>query len=42
MALRLAGRRPQCSWFDHYNRIHSHKSLGYRSPAEFIRVYVAI
>lgn len=24
------------AWFDHYNRIHPHKALGYRSPAEFI------
>ena len=23
------------SWFDHYNRVHPHKSLGYRSPREF-------
>ena len=28
------------SWFEHYNRIHPHKALGYRSPAEFIRAYV--
>jgi putative transposase len=25
------------SWFDHYNRVHPHKALGYRSPVEFIR-----
>jgi putative transposase len=24
------------AWFDHYNRIHPHKALGYRSPVEFI------
>jgi putative transposase len=24
-------------WFAHYNQIHPHKALGYRSPAEFIR-----
>ena len=29
------------SWFDHYNRIHPHKALGYRSPIEFISAYVA-
>ncbi|MBV8589685.1 MAG: transposase, partial [Acetobacteraceae bacterium] len=23
------------SWFDHYNVVHPHKSLGYRSPREF-------
>jgi putative transposase len=23
------------SWFDHYNRVHPHKSLAYRSPREF-------
>lgn len=27
-------------WFGHYNRVHPHKALGYRSPAEFIRAYV--
>ena len=24
------------SWFDHYNEVHPHKALGYRSPREFI------
>ena len=24
------------AWFDHYNRLHPHKALGYRSPREFI------
>jgi putative transposase len=23
-------------WFDHYNRLHPHRALGYRSPREFI------
>jgi hypothetical protein len=23
------------SWFAHYNRVHPHKALGYRSPREF-------
>jgi hypothetical protein len=23
------------SWFEHYNRVHPHKALGYRSPREF-------
>ena len=23
-------------WFDHYNRVHPHRALGYRSPREFI------
>ena len=23
-------------WFDHYNALHPHRSLGYRSPCEFI------
>lgn len=29
------------SWFDHYNRIHPHKALSYRSPIEFISAYLA-
>jgi putative transposase len=24
-------------WFEHYNELHPHKALGYRSPREFIR-----
>ena len=28
------------SWFNHYNRVHPHKALGYRSPAEFIHAYL--
>ena len=24
------------SWIDHYNEVHPHKALGYRSPREFI------
>ena len=24
------------SWFNHYNTVHPHKALGYRSPREFI------
>ena len=23
-------------WFEHYNRFHPHKALGYRSPKEFL------
>ncbi len=23
-------------WFEHYNALHPHKALGYRSPREFI------
>jgi len=23
-------------WFEHYNTIHPHRALGYRSPREFI------
>lgn len=23
-------------WFDHYNRVHPHRALDYRSPREFI------
>ena len=23
-------------WFEHYNTVHPHRSLGYRSPREFI------
>lgn len=25
-------------WFDHYNQLHPHRSLGYRSPREFIAI----
>ena len=25
-------------WFDHYNDVHPHKALGYRSPREFIAI----
>ncbi len=25
-------------WFEHYNSVHPHKSLGYRSPSEFRRL----
>ena len=28
------------AWFAHYNQIHPHKALGYRSPAEFIRATI--
>jgi putative transposase len=28
------------SWFAHYNEVHPHKALGYRSPCEFIRARV--
>jgi putative transposase len=24
------------AWFDHYNQLHPHRALGYRSPREFI------
>ncbi len=24
------------SWITHYNEVHPHKALGYRSPREFI------
>ncbi|MGC1356233.1 MAG: integrase core domain-containing protein, partial [Xanthobacteraceae bacterium] len=27
------------SWFAHYNEVHPHKALGYRSPREFIRAH---
>ncbi|MFA6019062.1 MAG: integrase core domain-containing protein, partial [Rhodospirillales bacterium] len=27
-------------WFEHYNELHPHKALGYRSPREFIRTRV--
>ncbi|MCZ8315831.1 integrase core domain-containing protein, partial [Phreatobacter sp.] len=23
-------------WFEHYNTVHPHSALGYRSPREFI------
>lgn len=25
------------AWFEHYNTVHPHRALGYRSPREFIR-----
>lgn len=28
-------------WFDHYNELHPHRSLGYRSPREFIAAHAA-
>ena len=28
------------SWFEHYNSVHTHKALGYRSPREFRRELV--
>ena len=28
------------SWFEHYNSVHPHKALGYRSPREFRREFV--
>jgi putative transposase len=24
------------AWFDHYNTVHPHRALGYRSPRKFI------
>jgi putative transposase len=27
-------------WFGHYNEVHPHKALGYRSPREFIRAQI--
>ena len=29
------------SWFEHYNSVHPHKALGYRSPREFRKQIVA-
>jgi putative transposase len=28
--------RSLSKWFDHYNQLHPHRALGYRSPREFI------
>jgi hypothetical protein len=28
-------RRQLDGWFEHYNTVHPHKALGYRSPREF-------
>jgi len=28
------------AWFEHYNSVHPHKALGYRSPREFRREFV--
>jgi putative transposase len=27
------------SWIAHYNEVHPHEALGYRSPSEFIATY---
>jgi putative transposase len=27
-------------WFDHYNRVHPHSALRYRSPREFIAAHL--
>ena len=27
-------------WFEHYNTVHPHKALGYRSPREFLKQLV--
>jgi putative transposase len=28
------------SWFEHYNNVHPHKALGYRSPREFRKLFI--
>jgi transposase InsO family protein len=28
------------AWINHYNEVHPHKALGYRSPREFIAAHV--
>lgn len=28
-------------WFEHYNAVHPHRALGYRSPREFIADQIA-
>src|SRR5215469_4199028 len=28
------------AWFEHYNRVHPHKALGYRSPREFRKQFI--
>jgi hypothetical protein len=28
------------SWFEHYNTVHPHKALGYRSPRQFREQFV--
>ena len=28
------------SWFEHYNSVHPHKALGYRSPREFRKQFI--
>jgi putative transposase len=29
------------AWINHYNQVHQHKALGYRSPREFIAAHEA-
>jgi transposase InsO family protein len=31
-------RRSLSIWFAHYNELHPHRALGYRSPREFIAI----
>ncbi len=31
--------RPLPSWLSHYNEVHPHKALGYRSRREFIAAH---
>ena len=32
--------RQLSGWFAHYNDVHPHRALGYRSPREFIRAQI--
>jgi len=34
--VRITVMRQLYTWIDHYNEVHPHKALGYRSPREFI------
>lgn len=30
------------AWFEHYNEVHPHRALGYRSPRQFIRASLLV
>src|ERR1051325_6126451 len=40
MPMPMTGNIDRDAWFEHYNSVHPHKALGYRSPREFRREFV--
>ena len=37
--LKALGHDALSAWINHYNEVHPHKALGYRSPREFIAAH---